>query len=211
MHWVYVLKCQGNYIYVGETERLYRRLNEHCNKQNGASTIRSPIETLMALYKVESDCKLIDKEKDPIHFDMSSKDYLTPDKTSALYLENNITKMCMQSMGPQWNKVFGGKYHKGYRPSFNPGKDCKFNRPFCNCRLPADIKEYNGNKYWRCAKKNIWDRLKIYLIHDLDFDYLENCCNFYKNFKESEIFICESLMHDYPINNGTCQILSDSE
>ena len=54
-------------------------------------------------------------------------------------------------------------------------------------------------------------RLKIYLIHDLDFDYLENCCNFYKNFKESEIFICESLMHDYPINNGTCQILSDSE
>ena len=211
MRWVYVLICEGGFIYVGETERLYRRLNEHCNKQNGASTIKSPIQSLIALYKVEGEFKLIDKKSDPIQHDMYSKGYLKPSKTSALQLENNITEMCMQSMGPYWKKVFGGKYHDGFRPTLNPSKDCEFNRPFCDCKLPADIKEYYGNTYWRCAKKNIWDKLKIYLLHDLNFDYLENCCSFYKEFKEGEKFVCENLIFDYPINNGTCQILTDSE
>lgn len=29
MHWVYILLCDDDYYYVGETSRLYRRLWEH--------------------------------------------------------------------------------------------------------------------------------------------------------------------------------------
>ena len=48
--------------------------------------------------------------------------------------------------------VYGGKYHTGFRPNENPSKDCLFKRPFCNCKRPADIKEWNGKNTWRPQK-----------------------------------------------------------
>jgi len=60
MHWVYVLKCANNIIYVGETKRLYRRLNEHCNKDSGSCTTHDFYpQSLICLYKVEDDCSTI--------------------------------------------------------------------------------------------------------------------------------------------------------
>jgi len=119
--------------------------------------------------------------------------------------------MCMQSMGPYWKNVYGGKYHDGYRPNENPSKDCLFKRPYCNCKRPADIKEWNGKKYWRCAKKNIWDKLKDYVLNDLAFSYQNDACNFYGDYIPDSNFKCENLIYEYKINNGTCQLLSDSD
>ena len=53
MHWVYVLKCANNIIYVGETKRLYRRLNEHCNKDSG-SEIPIPVKPLFLTINIYS-------------------------------------------------------------------------------------------------------------------------------------------------------------
>ena len=85
MHWVYVLKCANNIIYVGETKRLYRRLNEHCNKDSGSCTTHDFYpQSLICLFKVEDDFKLINKKTDPIHYDMHEKGYLNENKTSRL-------------------------------------------------------------------------------------------------------------------------------
>jgi len=212
MHWVYVIKCANNIIYVGETKRLYRRLNEHCNKDSGSCTTHDFYpQSLICLYKVEDDFKLINKITHPIHYDMHEKGYLNENKTSALELENYITEMSMQSMGPYWKNVYGGKYHIGFRPNENPSKDCLFKRPFCNCKRPADIKEWKGKKYWRCAKKNIWDKLKDYVLNELAFSYQNDACNFYCDYNPDSNFNCENLIYEYKINNYTCQLLSDSD
>ena len=202
MHWVYVLKCANNIIYVGETKRLYRRLNEHCNKDSGSCTTHDFYpQSLICLYKVEDDCSTIND----YNWDFEDE------KMWALSLENNITEMCMQSMGPYWKNVYGGKYHDGYRPNENPSKDCLFKRPYCNCKRPADIKEWNGKKYWRCAKKNIWDKLKDYVLNDLAFSYQNDACNFYSDYTPDSNFKCENLIYEYKINCGTCQLLSESD
>ena len=39
MHWIYILRCDGNIIYVGETTRLFTRLIEH-NKGEGSTTTK---------------------------------------------------------------------------------------------------------------------------------------------------------------------------
>lgn len=212
MHWVYILKCETNIIYVGETTRLYRRLNEHCNKDSGSCTTHTFYpQSLLGIYKVEDYLKLINKNTDPIQYDLYEKGYLNENKTIALMLENTIAEMYMQACGPQWEKVFGGKYHEGYRPVSHPCKKNEFNRPFCHCKMPADIKEWGGKKYWRCAKKNIWNKLEHYVQSELSFYLHGEPCKFYKDYDADETFKCENLIYKYHINNGQCQILSDSE
>lgn len=231
MHWVYVLRCTGekeewtskgvnDKIYVGETMRLYRRLNEHCNKDSGSCTTHEFYPNmLLALYKVEDDLLYINSNENSIHRKMYNEGYIDKleNKDDSRNLENTITEMNMQAMGPKWKNVYGGKYHNGYRPYDNPGEELEFNRPFCNCKIPADIKKYNGKIYWRCAKKNIWDKLYAYIVDDLGLrrqDFVEPC-KFYKDYCKDEKFKCENFIYDYPIRNikltGTCQLLSDSD
>lgn len=161
MHWIYVLQCEDNVTYVGETKRLFTRLKEHCKKHTGSVTTHcvNP-EKIIGLYRLE-----------------------TATKKKALELENSVTEMIMQNKGKYFYKVFGGKYHVGFRPDINPVKDKEFSRPLCNCKMPADIKEFNDKKYWRCSKKNIWNKLESYVTDKLDFKLQNTCepCNFYKN------------------------------
>ena len=42
MRWVYILKCEDDIYYCGETERLYRRFWEH---QNGNGSLNTSIYT----------------------------------------------------------------------------------------------------------------------------------------------------------------------
>ena len=88
---------------------------------------------------------------------------------------------------------------------------------FCNCKIPADIKEYNGKVYWRCSRKNIWDELHNYIVEDLDLS-LQNIvepCKFYKEYTEGEKFKCKNLIYNYSRNNiklcEECFLLSDSD
>ena len=88
----------------------------------------------------------------------------------------------MQHKGDQYHKVFGGKYHVGFRPETNIVKDKEFLRPFCHCGLPCAKKEYNEKLYWRCSRKTFWNKLTLY-VTNLGFDeqsFVEPC-NFYKD------------------------------
>jgi len=162
MHWVYILQCgeKNNKIYIGETKRLYTRIKEHCKKNTGSVTTHFFYPNqIIGLYKLENATK-----------------------TSALDLENTITEMYMQYMGSKWENVFGGKYHVGFRPYEHPSANKEFSRPFCDCGVPADKKEFNDKKYWRCAKKNIWNGLQEYVTNELEFESQHTCepCRFYK-------------------------------
>ena len=231
VHWVYILRCTGEQvdwtskgindkIYVGETIRLYRRLSEHSVRNVGSCTTSEFYPNrLVGLYKVEDDLLYINNNKDSIHHKMYNEGYIEKleNKDDAMNLENTLTEMYMQAMGPKWKNVYGGKYHNGYRPYNNPGEEVEFNRPFCNCKIPADIKEYNGKVYWRCSRKNIWDELHNYIVEDLDLR-LQNIvepCKFYKEYTEGEKFHCKNLIYKSPTQNfkltGKCLILDDSD
>jgi hypothetical protein len=212
VHWVYILRCTDDErvncshdpawlhdkVYVGETERLYRRLREHTENVGSCTTSEFYPNRLMGLYEASNDYLL--EEGGIITYDMYKTGFLSENKTDTRNLENTITEMYMQAMGPKWKNVYGGKYHNGYRPYDNPGKKSEFNRPFCNCKIPADIKEYKGKVYWRCSRKNIWDNLYNYIVEELNWrkQDLVKPCNFYKEYTEGEKFNCKNLIYDYP-------------
>ena len=193
VHWIYILRCTGeacentskghnDKIYVGETTRLFSRLREHTVRSVGSCTTSEFYPNrLMGLYKV------MDKEM------------FMEEHTRYFDDENTITEMYMQAMGPKWKSVYGGKYHSGYRPLDNPGEK-EFNRPFCNCKIPADIMKYKDKVYWRCSRKNIWDELYEYIVNELDLSFQRAVvpCNFYKEYKEDEKFKCDNLIYNYP-------------
>jgi len=231
VHWVYILRCTGektewtskginDKIYIGETIRLYRRLREHTKCGRGSCTTSEFYPNRLAgLYKVEDDLLYINNNENSIHHKMYDEGYIEKleNKDDSRNLENTITEMYMQAMGPKWKNVYGGKYHNGYRPYDNPAEEAEFNRPFCNCKIPADIKEYNGKVYWRCSRKNIWDELHNYIVEDLDLS-LQNIvepCKFYKEYTEGEKFKCKNLIYNYSRNNiklcEECFLLSDSD
>ena len=56
-------------------------------------------------------------------------------------------------MNTKWDNVYGGKYHEGYRPNNNPSDNIRLNRPYCNCKLPADINIYNDKIYLEMLSK----------------------------------------------------------
>jgi len=196
VYWVYILRCSGekekwhsDKVYVGETIRLHTRLKEHTDEYKLGSYTTSKFypNSLIGLYKVEDEINLLEG------YDLEFEDK----KMWALYLENTITEMYMQSMGPKWKNVYGGKYHNGYRPHNNPSLSKKFNRPYCNCKIPADIKEYNGKIYWRCSKKNIYNKLQEYIVDELKLQNNVKPCKFYKEYNKSEEFTCEKLIYNY--------------
>ena len=55
MHWIYVIECENNIIYVGETYRLFSRLKEHCKKHTGSVTTHSvDPKKLIGLFRLEN-------------------------------------------------------------------------------------------------------------------------------------------------------------
>ena len=108
MHWIYILRCDNNVIYVGETKRLYRRLIEHNNGEGGDTTSDFKPYKLLGLYKLIKDGLTFEC---PIHKDMYKKGFIDEDKSWALELENQITLMYMKVMNTKWHNVYGGKYH----------------------------------------------------------------------------------------------------
>jgi hypothetical protein len=228
VHWIYILRCTGeacentskghnDKIYVGETTRLYTRLKEHILRSVGSCTTSEFYPNrLMGLYRASNDFLLL--EDNTITHDMYKTGYLHENKNDTRTLENTITEMYMQAMGPKWKSVYGGKYHNGYRPRDNPGEEKEFNRPFCNCKIPADIMKYTDKVYWRCSRKNIWDKLEDYIIDELGLGLqnIVNPCKFYKEYTEGEKFKCDNLIYNYPSEfvfkfTGKCLIMDDSD
>ncbi len=52
VHWIYVLVCKDNFIYVGETEHLYARFKQHLSGKGGLNTHIHCPHTLIGLYKL---------------------------------------------------------------------------------------------------------------------------------------------------------------
>lgn len=194
MHWIYILRCNNNIIYVGETTRLYRRLIEHKNGEGSDTTSEFKPYKLMGIYKLIKDGLTFDC---PINKDMYEQGFFDENKSWGLELENQITLMYMKAMNTKWDNVYGGKYHVGYRPENNPSNNIKLFRPYCKCKLPADINIYNNKKYWRCCKKNCWDGLNEFLENKLEYPSLEHC-SFYKEYKEKEEYVCENYIYGDP-------------
>ena len=193
MHWVYILKCQNDHYYVGETTRLYRRFWEHNSGKGGVNTYTYTPETIVAIYKVnmlgmffEYDYLIDGEIYKPYklkRFDNENCD----DEYNGRDIENNITECLMIHNKETWNKIRGGKYtHFNVTYKF-PINDNIQNLPICKCGLPCDVKKNQENNYlfFRCAKKNMWEEFKE------QFDIDEEPCNFYMEYSKDKQFRLE--------------------
>ncbi len=197
MHWVYLLKLENERYYVGETKRLYSRINEHCKPHLYSSNHcwNYKPKWLFGVYNVLNDIiyynysKILnniinDNENNFKNLDEILTLYKNPNislKDHALYLENNITLHKMKNLKKNWYFVRGGKFCKE-KILQNPSKKYLYNRPICNCpiNIPAEVFiDNNDNIYFRCVKKSMkWIDISDYK-DTIRIPYKEDPCNFY--------------------------------
>ncbi len=205
MHWVYILKCEDNYYYVGETTRLYRRFWEHGEGFGGLNTQLFKPEKIVAIYKVNTLGKFIEYNNNVI--DTINKNYTVYNQNGYnkwllkkfndddnkyydhLEAENNITECLMINNEYNWRKIRGGQYTRFTIEYDFPTNEYIKELPLCNCGLPCDIKKNEDKEYlfFRCAKKNMWDGFKE------QFDIDEEPCKFYEEYKKDLQFRMEEV------------------
>lgn len=203
MKWVYILKCEDDYYYVGETERLYRRFWEHCSGRGGVNTSNYKPECVVAIYRVNTLGKFIQYNSNVI--DTLQTNYTVHNQNGYnkwlltkfnddidydhdnLEAENNITERLMINNKDNWEKIIGGKYTRFNCKYKFPVNDYIKELPICKCGFPCDIKKNEDKNYlfFRCAKKNFWDSLKE------QFDIDEEPCTFYMEYSKDKEFRLE--------------------
>ena len=119
VHWVYVLECDDDYLYVGETTRLFRRFNEHLRSRGGSNTIKHKPQKLIGLYKVNNNHSFI-RYRNTIKTGEYNRFILDnwDNDGDNLLIENHITERFLYERrendcyggGSEWYKVRGGKY-----------------------------------------------------------------------------------------------------
>jgi hypothetical protein len=105
-------------------------------------------------------------------------DICDEDQYDKLEAENNITECLMIHNKKNWDKIRGGKYTRFDIDYSFPDNDYIKHLPLCECGLPCDIKKNEDKNYlfFRCAKKNMWDKFKE------DFEIYEEPCNFFMEY-----------------------------
>lgn len=193
MKWVYILQCEDNYFYVGETTRLYRRFWEHQNGKGGVNTSCLKPENIVAIYKVDTIVKFMDyndyvnKIIDGIwnekYTDFKLRDFDEPFEYYGdnLEAENNIAECLMIHKKETWDKIKGGKYTRFDIDYKYPENEYIKQLPLCKCGLPCDIKKADNYLFFRCAKKNIWGKMKE------EFG-IDDPCNFYMEYIKDKPF-----------------------
>ncbi len=204
MKWVYILKCEDDYYYVGETTRLYRRFWEHSDGCGGLNTSIYRPEGIVAIYKVNNLGKFFEYNSNVI--DTINNNYTIYNQSGYnkwllkkfnddveydydnLEAENDITECLMINNRDNWEKIRGGKYTRFIEYKF-PKNDYVKELPICKCGVPCDIKKNEDKNYlyFRCAKKNMWDSLKE------QFDIDEKPCNFYMEYSKDKQFRLEEI------------------
>ena len=201
MHWIYILKCDDEFLYVGETTRLYRRFFEHFNGRGGINTSLYCPENIIAIYKLNIISKFFEYNEyitnivnknynsDYDKYSDVSKAYRIlnnfndddEEYNNNLEMENNITECLMINNEKNWTKIKGGKYTKDIEYKFPINKYIK-DLQICYCKIPCDIKKNEEHNYlfFRCAKKNLWDSLKE------DFDIIDEPCDFFMKYTKDE-------------------------
>lgn len=195
MHWVYILKCEDEHYYVGETKRLYRRFWEHTNRRGGLNTSAYKSECVVAIYKVSTLCKFFEYNSNVIDtinnnhtiYNQNGYDKWLLEKFNDddhdveydhLLAENSITECLMLNNKDNWEQIRGGKYTRFDVEYTFPLNTYIQSLRICKCGLPCDIKknEEHNYLYFRCAKKNMWDSLKE------QFDIDEEPCNYFMEY-----------------------------
>ena len=212
MRWVYILRCEDDYYYVGETKRLYRRFWEHQGGIGGSNTSNYIPEEIVAIYKVNVISNFIeynnyvndflnkktDSYKKTIalkrlkYWDTNCDETKWYGEGDNLIAENNIAECLMIHKKNEWEKIRGGKYTRFDINYKYPNNECIKDLPLCECGLPCDIRKNEEKNYlfFRCAKKNIWDSLKE------DFEIDDKPCRFYMEYTKDSQFRLELKQKD---------------
>lgn len=201
MKWVYILQCEDDYFYVGETSRLYRRFWEHQTGLGGLNTSIYPPINIVSIYPVNRLGKFFDytekvKNNDynlnyNIYFDRGGiiENFNNDDdcEYDSLWVENNITEKMMINNEANWGKIRGGKYVR-FNVEYNfPNNKLVKELPNCKCGFPCDVKqnEENNYLYFRCAKKNIWNKMRE------EFEIKGEPCNYFMKYTNDDIYKIE--------------------
>ena len=192
MKWVYILECEDDYLYVGETSRLYRRFWEHIGGFGALNTqIHKPIG-IVAIYQVNRMGKFFKYVKNVNNKEFSSNIYFNRgifenfNDTSEeyeydnLFIENNITEKLMLDDPDNWIKIRGGKYVRFDVDYDFPDNDFVTHLPVCDCGVPCDVRknEEHGYLFFRCPKKNMWPKLCQ------EFGIENDPCTFFKKYTQ---------------------------
>lgn len=120
VHWVYVLECEDDYVYVGETTHLFKRFHQHLRGAGSHNTANHSPKKLIGLYNIAANesfrhYRNAVRANEYNHFILDSwgeeiGDYLR--------FENHITERFFYERkdndcyggGLEWYKVRGGKY-----------------------------------------------------------------------------------------------------
>ena len=203
MKWIYILRCEDNIYYIGQTKRLYRRFWEHQDGKGGKNTYIYSPEAIVAIYKLSDIVKFIDYndhvkkilsniwhtvyEKWKLHNfdndddnDNDNDNYYHENQEDNFNAENNIAECMMIHNKDNWKNIRGGKYIRFDCQYKFPNNEYIKELPLCKCGLPCDIKKHLNKErlYFRCAKKNMWDDFK----ENFDIEVQYEPCNFYQEY-----------------------------
>lgn len=212
MHWIYILECENDYYYVGQTKRLYRKFWEHNNNIGCLNTKIYNNENIVAIYKLDTICKfidyneyvnkIIDDDCYQIYESIKLKkfnDEIQDVSFDKFYAQNNIVECLMIHNKNQWDKIRGGKYTRFDLNYEYPNNKYTKDLPLCKCGLPCDIKKNEDKNYlyFRCPKKNMWDGFKT--LFDI---YDDEPCNFFMEYtKDKKLKIIENELSYQKKNN----------
>jgi putative endonuclease len=205
VHWIYVLECEDDYIYVGQTTRLYRRFNEHLAGNGSINTHRHTPQKLVGLYKVSDNYSFLKYRthiKNNEYNKFLIRDWGDDEESGKLEIENHITERYLYERkendcpggGFEWYKVRGGKYTRENctrNPVDSINHEDIVDRPLCDHNYPSEVKISKDKKtiYFVCSLKNMWADFYNYIL-------VESPCNFYKIYDE-DVYIKKQ----YEINN----------
>lgn len=183
IQWVYVLLCEHNYIYIGETSRLYGRFKEHNTGRGAKNTIEHKPIKLIGLYKVNNNNAFLEYRRGILLHDYNPflLDNWKELEGDNLLIENRITeRYFFERRTADWDKIKGGKYTKDITANPIDKLDTTdlLDRPLCKCGYPSEIKlSKDKTFYFICPLKNIWDDFKTYIKRD-------DACDFWQLYTE---------------------------
>jgi predicted GIY-YIG superfamily endonuclease len=120
-HWVYVLECEDNFIYVGETQHLFKRFMQHLKGCGASNTTRHKPLRLAGLYKVNENFSFYQYRSAITNLiDITRIIHEWGSFGDNLLIENNITERLFYERrnnheygtGNEWYRIRGGKYTK---------------------------------------------------------------------------------------------------
>ena len=182
VHWVYVLECEDDYVYVGETTRLFRRFNEHLRSRGGSNTVKHKPYKLIGLYKVNENHSFM-RYRNTVNTGEYNRFIIDQwdNEGDNLLIENHITERFLYERrendsyggGLEWYKVRGGKYTResldetvaNYRwASEKEGRSCHARNPIEYISVDTIVDRPLCKCRYPSEVKLSKDKTKIYFV-----------------------------------------------